>query len=882
MNRIWMLLLLCPHALLAQYLIDFEGGSGPGGEVPPHWRVVEVPGNRWECSDENAISGSSSLHHAHDNAENGCDYLVIIHDPLVSGDSFSISFRVRYSYPPSAANNWQLAFLADLSSGEGVETRITGGWVIGVNFDGPDDQVRLWQVEGGATRELCTSTINYQEEVGTDAAPLFSLTCKPDGTLTLYYTIDPGEGPPEKIAFCPAGSIPGGRSLVVRYQYSAAQDMKLWLDDLRLDGHFARDTSPPVIVNWWIPGSDRTGLALSECIQWPDISHFSLGFGKISGGPNPGSGATPDSLELKDTSLLLFFREPIPNRVPLELSVKGLSDLDGNRMADTLIRLMRNEPVWGDVVFNEVMHDPEPPVGLSGEEYLELLNRSDFSLDLEGWKLAVGDHIHILTGEDHLSVAGLDPGLGPGYYRVIRNIQLPNAGATLALYSREGTLVHAARYQVPYDGPEWKKEGGWSLESPDPDLVCNTSMLWQYSTDRSGGTPGRLNSVDSELEDLQVPRFLYCGFGDPGIIHLQYSETVRFYPGDAHDVILYPGNLNADSVVAEWPLSEGFSCYFPVDLAGLADFTIQVPGPADCQGNRAGDLVFRAGRTSVPFYGSVLVSEIMYDPAEGAPEFIELYNPGPRFMDLKELALDVVPEGEAPEKFEALSLHSRIFTPGTYLVVARNIAHLQDAYGLEVSGCWLEVGELEQLPNSGGMVYLADRAGNTVDAAVYGDWMHMDMIDDSRGISLERVAWDRPGTDPGNWHSAASLEGYSTPGRPNSQSAPENGGSGLLELEPKVFSPDNDGYNDMLVISLNPGGQGHVIRLWITDLSGNRVRTLANHHITGPVASYTWDGKCDNGVMAREGIYVVHASGYQPVSGYRWNRKAATAILEPK
>ena len=63
----------------------------------------------------------------------------------------------------------------------------------------------------------------------------------------------------------------------------------------------------------------------------------------------------------------------------------------------------------------------------------------------------------------------------PGSYGLITGITLPNDGATLSLYGETGTAIHAVRYNLPWNDLDWKTEGGWSLESPDPDLVCKIS-----------------------------------------------------------------------------------------------------------------------------------------------------------------------------------------------------------------------------------------------------------------------------------------------------------------------------------------------------------------------------------------------------------------------
>ncbi len=54
------------------------------------------------------------------------------------------------------------------------------------------------------------------------------------------------------------------------------------------------------------------------------------------------------------------------------------------------VSVMRNDAEWGDVVINEVMADPDPGAGEFLGEYVELFNRSDYPVQLEGWRLRCG------------------------------------------------------------------------------------------------------------------------------------------------------------------------------------------------------------------------------------------------------------------------------------------------------------------------------------------------------------------------------------------------------------------------------------------------------------------------------------------------------------
>jgi hypothetical protein len=456
---------------------------------------------------------------------------------------------------------------------------------------------------------------------------------------------------------------------------------------------------------------------------------------------------------------------------------------------------------------------------------------------------------------------------------------LPNDGTVLAIYNEAGNLVHAVSYRVPWDAQGWKKEGGWALESPDPDQVCLVSHGWTYAVDPSGGTPGHINSMHAPGWDQDSPLMLCYGYGEKGELILHYSEPVQLSGLDREDFMLKPGSMWPLEVSLSHPLSDRVILQFPEDFQDRQQYTMEVPVLNDCQGNKSQKEILRGGKIQAPAYGDLFINEIMYDPLEGNPEFVELYNPGPAYFDLQDLAIQVGEPGESRGNPQPLSRFSRIVLPGQYLVITSCVAWLEEAYGLAPSGLWVEVEALPDLKNSEFSLYLTDRSGATVDLVVYNDNMHMDLLSDTKGISLERISTDRSGSDTGNWHSAASIVGYATPGEKNSQALDALAHTDLLEVEPAVFSPDNDGFRDLLNITVNTRIQGCVISLWITDLSGMPVRQLANNHIAAPTVPYSWDGEQKNGSMVSAGMYVIHLFAYHPASGERWRKRSAIGVI---
>ncbi len=867
MKYVLVLFLIFPRLMFAQYYFDFENNSGTScSELPGSWE--QVPAERWGCDTGRAIEGAASLHHMYDNPGSGCDYLIFTHDRVMEDDSLVLSFKVRHGYPPSAANNWQVALTASFTG----DATIFNGLVLGVNFQGSDDLLKLWYCEQGNCREICSTSFNYQESVGTEQAIRIRLVRDPVGTVNIACFPEGETGNPVWEGSCTLNRLPGGRQLVIRYEYSAAQDRKLWMDQLSLQGSFVRDTLPPHITGAGFTGDNCIYLDLSEEMDRRMSYNIRVELCAaicgdcISG--DPCQILEPDSLTRDGARLSMWFPVPIPNREAYQLRIGGICDMDGNCLPDTLINIMRNEAEWGDVVLNELLSDPEPAVRLPAEEFVELFNRSSYPVTMEGWHLEVNNRSYLVA----------DTLLGAGDYLVLSGIQLPNSGAEAALISDRGVIIHAIRYGIPWDGAEWKKEGGWSLESPDPDRVCMNGSVWEYSNDPSGGTPGRINSNDADLDDPDPPVMLSLGYAASNILTARYTEPMLLSATGLEQFVVQPGNIHPVRMLVPGYLTDQIELVFDLPVQERSSYSLQMPPLPDCEGNLSNQSVWHAGALSVPVFGSILINEIMYDPEEGEPEFIELYLPGSAYFDLQDLALHVTGIEGSPDHPFPLAEQSTIIFPGDYLIATRSVGQLRAVYHLDPSGCWIEVPDLPEMKNGGGTIYLTDRAGAVIDMTGYSDEMHMEGLN-SRGVSLERISSERPGNDPGNWHSAASIEGYATPGKVNSQSEDAILSDELLTVEPKVFSPDMDGYQDLLKINLFTRSSGWVIRLWITDLTGLRVRTLANNHIGGPFLTYTWDGEDDHGGLVAGGIYVIHLAGYLPVTGEKQIRRVPVGVI---
>ncbi|MFM9004098.1 MAG: hypothetical protein ACKOSR_01110 [Flavobacteriales bacterium] len=82
-------------------------------------------------------------------------------------------------------------------------------------------------------------------------------------------------------------------------------------------------------------------------------------------------------------------------------------------------------------------------------------------------------------------------------------------------------------------------------------------------------------------------------------------------------------------------------------------------------------------------------------------------------------------------------------------------------------------------------------------------------------------------------------------------------GTTTISVEPEIFSPDNDGYRDIVSFTVLQEEPSYVGNLNIYDSEGRPVRYLMQNMLLGNTASISWDGIADDGTKAPIGIYVV-------------------------
>ncbi|MCD4737221.1 MAG: lamin tail domain-containing protein [Bacteroidales bacterium] len=522
-----------------------------------------------------------------------------------------------------------------------------------------------------------------------------------------------------------------------------------------------------------------------------------------------------------------------------------------------------------DITFSEIMVDPSPPRGLPEYEYIELYNRTSSWIRIDNWYLLIGEtrknlpaftfspkEYMIITDDDAQSIFNM-------YARTIplSSLGLTNSGSDLFLYDGEDNLLSGISYDLnSYKDPE-KEEGGWSLEAIYPDNPCVGIEYWSATTKDKGGTPGEQNSIYSADITLTTVKNVFSF--DPSNIEVTFNEIMDSV------FILNPVNYSVDNGIGS-PVSvlQNGNDYKSVMLEFYEDLNYQTvynliisEGIINCIGSET-DLSFPIpfGVAEDPVSQDIIINEVLFNPGSAGVDFVEIYNRSEKIIRLEDVKIGSVdyPDFEPPDTtFSLIPAQRKSLLPGEFLVLTEDPINISDQYMTKDQATFCRLDNLPSYNNDEGHVILVNSENKSVDYMAYSEEMHFPLLQDVNGVSLERISYKGSSTDRSNWHSASETVGFATPGVVNSQHTETGEKDQPVSVYPEVFSPDNDGYNDILNITYKFNQAGFTGSISIFDDKGRMVRSLSNITMFGAEGTINWDGIMEDQRRPPEGIYII-------------------------
>ena len=335
---------------------------------------------------------------------------------------------------------------------------------------------------------------------------------------------------------------------------------------------------------------------------------------------------------------------------------------------------------------------------------------------------------------------------------------LNNTGDAVVIRDASGNVIDSVGYSPSWGG----NTGGKSLERILAAGNSNEAQNYESSTDSSGSTPGKINSVSPRDHDLAVSSISsyppHPRVGDVLRIMLHVVNNGLKRSGSSTAYFFRDANLDGKMGRDEYLGSEGIQELAPGDSAAIT-FLV---GSLGAGVQRIGIMVDLADEerpqdnsgfadvgVGLP-PASVVINEIMYAPKGTEQEWLELYNAGYSDVDLS--GFKVTTHGGS-----ATIPNGPFLTAHDYAVICRDSSASTSHYPIR----HLITRPCPSLGNGGDRVQLQDNFGNVLDTAVYDP-----SLGGANGRSLERIDY-LEGSGPANWRESVDSTG-ATPGTENS------------------------------------------------------------------------------------------------------------------
>lgn len=709
--------------------------------------------------------------------------------------------------------------------------------------------------------------------------------------------------------FQPDNTFETGKYFGIKCVFTSGNsNNKFHFDDIVVSGNIVEDNVPPYVVDVY-PWENELKVTFSEDI---DISNAYFELDCAIG--------NPDNVEqnpLNIVTLSFSFSLNALGCSNFVLTIKGVKDLSGNIMPDTKFPF-KLAPDENDIIITEIMAKPATNKPLPNVKYVELYNRSSTNVNLKNWTIKLNNnneqkitttdfilqanHYVVLCRKDSIYLFPTD--LNISFVEMSGSFPSPNvSGGTLTLKDNLGNIVNTVTYSDSWYNDEFKKsDGGWSLEMIDFNSPCVGTGNWTASKDPNGGTPGKINSVNGNNPDITAPFPTIVDVIDAKTIDVYFNEALKKTTIENINSFSVVNQLNKQelggkpiSAVAAEPDYSKVRLTFSQQMKvnEIYDLII-IDSISDCCGNIVtinSKILF--GLADSVCFNDLIINELLFNPYTGSQDFIELYNRSDKLLDLKYLTITSrnSTTGELTYKKSITETSHFIFPQNyengrfSYCVLSTKIDNLSNNYTIEEPENLFVVSSssFPSMPNSNATIVLMHSANVDpkiiIDEVCYDEKQHSKLLSSKKGVSLERICPNRKSNDITNWHSASQNAGFATPGYQNSQYSCDLIINHEIQVSPETFSPDNDGYQDIINISYKLKEPGYTASMSIYNSSGSFIKEIVNHELLGTEGNYTWDGFNERGELCPIGIYILYVEMFN-INGNKIKEKKAFVLSQ--
>ncbi len=550
-----------------------------------------------------------------------------------------------------------------------------------------------------------------------------------------------------------------------------------------------------------------------------------------------------------------------------KIKLKNITDCGGNEIDTSQFNFTISGIPTGEItlLINELYPDPDVSSGLPNAEFIELYNFGIASVALKGVTFSDASSTATFKGGS-ISEKGFaivcdisDVSLFAAYPNVIGVSSFPslnNASDFVVLKDKIGNTIDQLSYTDDWYRDPLKSDGGFTLERIDEFSTCSGLNNWKASENILGGTPGFINSVNAPLSDTTTLRITNVKIENDSSVTLTFSKSVNQASLVETFHFVINGFIQLNSTL---PSADNTSVTLTFSSKFIRGFTynIQFFDFADCTGKPVSINPVNVLLALPVNIGDLLINEILFNPKTGGSDFVEIYNNSENVIDLSEINIANATDLDSVGSEKQISNNQFFLMPKKYAVLSPNIQNIISSYFTENNENFIQIASMPSLNDDEGRVILLSK-NRRIDQYNYSDKDHFPLLDNTEGVSLERISFGEKTQNKSNWNSAATTVGFATPGYKNSQARELKKLEDEIQIEPQVFSPDGDGRDDELIIRFNINDANLTANITVFDMEGRKIKKIASNDLIAETGTYSWKGEDDDNQKVKAGVYIVY------------------------
>ena len=445
------------------------------------------------------------------------------------------------------------------------------------------------------------------------------------------------------------------------------------------------------------------------------------------------------------------------------------------------------------IVINEIMYKP------AGEpEWIEFYNHTDKEINLKNWRIkdaSSSSGAVIKTDEIILPKTFFVIARDSSIYSAHRLVPSKTIFLNLPALNNDNDAVifiddRGAAIDSIYYYDEWSDINNSSLERQSFEVSSLLSSNWGSSLDLENSTPGRINSITIKNKDVACTAIsttpLYPAPGDDVTINLKI-KNLGITNADLFSVIFLLDEDKNGTFEKTIEIKDNLSLLKNDSLIITTTSKLKIINELTCAAlivyegdddtlNNFAQKIITAGYKPE----TVLISELIYNPKTGFPEWVEFINVSSDSIELNNWMIsDVLP---SPKK-DFIIKNPLAVKPNEYFIVTPDSSFINLYPAVK---CKIFISNFGALGNSSDGICIYDFRGAVIDSLKYSSkW------GGEKGFSLERISFTNPSNDSSNWMTSLNING-STPGFQNSSFNSASYKKNDAVINEIMFDPDID------------------------------------------------------------------------------------------